>query len=716
MTTTFNTGNPVGSTASKDLSDNASNFDDANLFMSDTWQDRLGVTRDTVNGRIKSMGFAVPVTYASGIVFATNDNVKTVDEAGIIYAPLPSALPFTTTNFAADAAKFFVVQGLTNDQLINDILIPLEFVTVAAMKASTLAVPHGKRTGDVVRTLADGASGVFVWNSGDLSALVTSDPLGGVYAAPDSDATGASGAWVREWDFINAHPEWFGDVQDSVIAAINAVSVLGGNIHLNANKRYKPNDMTNPVLKANISIVGGAKPWFSTNCDRLEGGSIIEGRFTVSADNFSHIDVGYDNGEFVRSTYFPTYTGDSNDYPLGGGTWDAFALGQIDIASPVQRQCYRAENIIGLCIKSSTVGHALLQEAFSDGYMRNMHGMYSLHPFVIKGNVVRGGDLHGYGGGEEHFNLKADTYAACNDISLTSVTTDLQPEGTTPHSAPIVPAYGVYTFSATADVTNINLGTVKAWGAVQGVGESGGSVSNFIDGFHIENLNINGRNFAGSAGLMCSSDIKHYNYTFGTVKVTNVADAVAYKAPVTGGGYNNAAMRIGTLIVDSVSLRGINAISYGQIIVDNYITRGTVANKYSCDSTARLRIGDSRDEGSVTNRFYLDPITLSSGNWQQYASNAVFGIDLKNYGVVATGLLQQLSNVNAALCNLPVYLRPNAPTRIPLVISGSTGGIQTQFVTPAPADANLVINDGVNVPVADTDTWLSLDGVSWKFD
>ena len=147
MTTTFNTGNPVGSTASKDLSDNASNFDDASLLISDTWQDRLGVTRDTVNGRIKKMGFAVPIAYAGAISFTASDNVKTVEEAGIVYAPLPSALPFTTTGtfVGGDDAKFFVVQGVTNNEVINDLSQAYTFKTVALMKASAVVFPAGKK-------------------------------------------------------------------------------------------------------------------------------------------------------------------------------------------------------------------------------------------------------------------------------------------------------------------------------------------------------------------------------------------------------------------------------------------------------------------------------------------------------------------------------------------------------------------------------------------
>jgi|SRR5690625_1568526 len=45
--TTYNTGNPIGSTDPKDLYDNAENFDQATNG-SGHWKDRLGVTRPTL--------------------------------------------------------------------------------------------------------------------------------------------------------------------------------------------------------------------------------------------------------------------------------------------------------------------------------------------------------------------------------------------------------------------------------------------------------------------------------------------------------------------------------------------------------------------------------------------------------------------------------------------------------------------------------------------
>lgn len=60
-----------------------------------------------------------------------------------------------------------------------------------------------------------GRTGVFRFNSSDLSSAVSDDPLQGVYIAPSSDPTGSSGAWVRQYgQNATMRPElnagWFG--------------------------------------------------------------------------------------------------------------------------------------------------------------------------------------------------------------------------------------------------------------------------------------------------------------------------------------------------------------------------------------------------------------------------------------------------------------------------------------------------------------------------
>ena len=53
MSTRYNTGNPIESTDVRDMSDNAKNFDEFSNSSSDTFTDRLGYERLTVNGAIK---------------------------------------------------------------------------------------------------------------------------------------------------------------------------------------------------------------------------------------------------------------------------------------------------------------------------------------------------------------------------------------------------------------------------------------------------------------------------------------------------------------------------------------------------------------------------------------------------------------------------------------------------------------------------------------
>lgn len=82
-------------------------------------------------------------------------------------------------------------------------------------------------------TAGDGGGGVFRWDSSDLSTSVTDDTLSGVYVAPDSDATGASGAWVRVRS-NEVRVAWFGafgvdaDNYLAIQASLDFLSAHGG--------------------------------------------------------------------------------------------------------------------------------------------------------------------------------------------------------------------------------------------------------------------------------------------------------------------------------------------------------------------------------------------------------------------------------------------------------------------------------------------------------
>lgn len=105
MTNTYSTGNPLGSTAAKDLYDNASNFDDAMNSPMPSFLDRFGLRRETWTGMEEAFqNFLVNSAFVflgdyddvGELTFTARNQYLT--RSGIAYRLADStALPFTTT-------------------------------------------------------------------------------------------------------------------------------------------------------------------------------------------------------------------------------------------------------------------------------------------------------------------------------------------------------------------------------------------------------------------------------------------------------------------------------------------------------------------------------------------------------------------------------------------------------------------------------------------
>lgn len=127
--TTFATGNPIGSNAAKDLSDNAENLDFLMLGPLRSYPDRLGKQRYSWAGIEQQFDnflinsgfvFTTPSTYGPGITINERNEVFVKD--GNYYSAGPSlSLPYTTTGDWASEGPFFTLRddAMLRGQLAN---------------------------------------------------------------------------------------------------------------------------------------------------------------------------------------------------------------------------------------------------------------------------------------------------------------------------------------------------------------------------------------------------------------------------------------------------------------------------------------------------------------------------------------------------------------------------------------------------------------------
>lgn len=108
--TTYNTGNPLGSAAAKDLYDNAQNFDHlSNDRVNEVWDDRLGVPRLTWHGMeeqhktaIINLGWNPAGTFQDGAMLLAAGDIIQDETTGVWYrwddlATLPKTIPEGST-------------------------------------------------------------------------------------------------------------------------------------------------------------------------------------------------------------------------------------------------------------------------------------------------------------------------------------------------------------------------------------------------------------------------------------------------------------------------------------------------------------------------------------------------------------------------------------------------------------------------------------------
>ena len=227
---TFNTGNPIGSTDARDLSDNAENFDKALGTLSPTWTDRLGVTRDSFEGRLAKGSFYRVGTFAKG--YTLTNMRQTLEYNGHEYS-WAGTFPKVVSVGATPETTGGIGAGAWVDR--SDVTLRSEISAIdgagliGAMSYAQLRAYSGPHTTVNVLGISDafdGAAGVFKVNSSD----TTSADNGGTILV---DAIGRR--WYRVFSAA-ASVLWFGAKGDGVtddtqaLLAADAHSVATGEL------------------------------------------------------------------------------------------------------------------------------------------------------------------------------------------------------------------------------------------------------------------------------------------------------------------------------------------------------------------------------------------------------------------------------------------------------------------------------------------------------
>lgn len=93
-----------------------------------------------------------------------------------------------------------------------------------SIEAGSRAILAAKPTSLPALLIEADREGVFVFGTSNLSVQVAADPAQGIYVAPASDPTGASGAWGRRFD-SEVSPLWFGVAPGTGNGAANSSAV-----------------------------------------------------------------------------------------------------------------------------------------------------------------------------------------------------------------------------------------------------------------------------------------------------------------------------------------------------------------------------------------------------------------------------------------------------------------------------------------------------------
>jgi len=533
------------------------------------------------------------------------------------------------------------------------------------------------------------------------------DTLNQMFSAT-SQVTIANGLPVR--------PDWWGDVQNSLNYATNALPSTGGIVKL-ANRTYKPNNHVygfgvpaNAVYfsKANVSYVGEKMPQLSNDCKKLEGGTVVQGQIIAYANNIEFRDLGVDSGHTVMNTYFG---GAASPGLSGEGLLCTYPDNVAKAAAQI-RYGVRLHNIAGLCMSPSALTHAMI---VGEGYSGvvctgEMLGCYGTHGIVIKCKNVRAEQFTSFCNAGEGVIIKSDAQATAQavDIQIGKIFVDASgPSGWSPHAIATT-GHGLQ-FNPDGNVIDrIQIGSVEAYGYQIGVGVAG---SFSLSDVQIGSIKTDGYGVTGGTNiginLNLGGTLRVDRFQCANVVLRNHAKGVVnsvYGVSQTMLG-NVEAVNMSDVAIEVGSQAYLNIACLKAQNVTNGVFRITGTPKLLLGSLWRDQAGSSKPTYTSTNGG-LAP-ALKNG-WTQISGNDIFGVDLSGGRVNLKGLV--LPGTSNILCTLPQWAWPSEVKRC--LAQGRGGSGQIAIPVTIGTDGDVKVNE-VSGGTANCTNWLSLTGVGW---
>lgn len=168
------------------------------------------------------------------------------------------------TNFAAIDAAIDAIDGYS-----------IGVASLADLKALAVGAQTGVINSQYRTTAGDGGGGTWVWRSGDQSANVSADTRSGLWAAPDTASTGASGAWQRMYSGP-ANVLWWGPARDCVMllaaGGFTVTSTSGSTTVSFGGTSFTSLDIGKTII---IPYIGAANAAVSTTITGVSSGTQI---------------------------------------------------------------------------------------------------------------------------------------------------------------------------------------------------------------------------------------------------------------------------------------------------------------------------------------------------------------------------------------------------------------------------------------------------------